>query len=311
MIAYLLRRLAATVPVVLGILLATFAIQAAIPTDAVSAMFQGQLSDNEAAEAAAMLRERYKLDRPWPERFAHYVHQLAHGDLGESVRTREPVADEIGWRYLNTLKLTAAALVVAVLLGLGLGLLAAWRRGSWLDLAATSLSLAGASIPGFVAGLLMVLVFAVWLRWVPVLADGWRSLILPALTLGLIEAAPLARVARSAMIEVLGSDFIRAARAKGMTEWALLTRHALPNALLAVVTLVGLQVGSLLGGAFIIEVVFGWPGIGELAVQAIQWRDFTITQAVILIGALTYVAVNLVVDLMYALIDPRIELGAA
>jgi ABC-type dipeptide/oligopeptide/nickel transport system permease component len=310
MMGYVMQRLLATLPVVLGILLATFLIQAAIPTDAVSALFQGQMTDAEAAETVALLRERYRLDLPWYERFGHYVLQLAQGDLGESVRTREPVADEIGWRYLNTLKLTAAALVIAVVLGLGLGLLAAWKRGTWVDTLATSLSLVGVSTPGFAFGLLMLLVFAVWLRWVPVLAEGWQALLLPALTLGLIEAAPLARVARSAMVEVLGSEFVRGARAKGMSESAVLLRHALPNALLGVVTLVGLQIGSLLGGAFIIEVVFGWPGIGELAVQAIQWRDFAITQAVILVGALTYVGVNVAVDCLYAVIDPRVKLGA-
>lgn len=309
MSSYLLQRLLSTVPVVLGILLATFLIQAAIPTDAVAALFQGQMTDAEAAETMALLRERYRLDLPWYERFGHYLWQLAHGDLGESVRTREPVAAEIGWRYLNTLKLAAAALVIAVTLGLSLGLLAAWKRGSWLDTLTTSVSLVGVSTPGFAFGLLMLLVFAVWLRWVPVLAEGWQALLLPALTLGLIEAAPLARVARSAMIEVLGSEFVRAARAKGMSEAAVLIHHALPNALLGVVTLVGLQIGSLLGGAFIIEVVFGWPGIGELAVQAIQWRDFAITQAVILVGALTYVGVNVAVDCLYAVIDPRVTLG--
>jgi len=309
--AFVLRRLLSAVPVLLGILLTTFLIKAAIPTDAVTAMFQGQMTDEDASEAVAQLRAHYHLDESWPRQFQRYVGQLLQGDLGESVRTREPVADEIGWRYLNTIKLTAAALVIAVVLGLGLGLLAAWKRDTWLDLTATSISLLGVSLPSFVFGLMMVLVFSIWLRWVPVLAQDWRALILPALTLGLIEAAPLARVARSAMVEVLGSDFIRAARAKGMSEWALVTRHALPNALVAVVTLVGLQIGSLLGGAFIIEVVFGWPGIGELAVQAIQWRDFAITQAVILVGAVTYVAVNVIVDCLYAVLDPRIELNGS
>lgn len=308
---FIARRLLAALPVVLGILLATFLIQAAIPTDAVTSMFQGRLTDADAAEVVAQLRAHYHLDQPWYTQFSCYVGNVLQGDLGESVRTREPVLDEIGWRYVNTLKLTGAALVVAVTAGLGLGLLAAWRRDTWLDVLATSVSLLGVSLPSFVFGLLMLLVFSVWLRWVPVLAEGWQALVLPALTLGLIEAAPLARVARSAMVDVLGSDFIRAARAKGMSEWAVLTRHALPNALLAVVTLVGLQIGGLLGGAFIVEIVFGWPGIGELAVQAIQWRDFAITQAVILIGALTYVGVNVLVDCLYAVIDPRISLGQA
>jgi ABC-type dipeptide/oligopeptide/nickel transport system permease component len=309
MAAYVVKRLLLTIPVVIGILLVTFATKALIPTDAVTAMYQGQLSEQEAAVAIANMRARYHLDRPWYEQFALYVESIAHGDLGESIRTRNPVIDEIGYRYLNTLKLTFAALLVGIVVGVTSGIVAAYRKDSWLDVTAMTISLFGISMPAFFSGLVVILVFAVWLRWVPVIPSGWTALLLPAFTLGLIEAAPLARITRSSMLDILSRDYIRAARAKGLGEIAVLLRHALPNALLAVATIIGLQIGSLLGGAFIIEVIFGWRGIGELAVKAIQWRDFTLTQGIILIGAGSYVLINLAIDLLYTWIDPRIDYG--
>lgn len=307
MSTYILRRLLLLVPVILGILFVTFLIKALIPTDAVTALYEGQVTERDAAEAIAAIRAKYNLDRPWHEQFALYVLNAAQGDLGESVRTRRPVLDEIGFRYLNTLKLTFAALAISIVIGVLTGILAAYKRDTWLDVTAMTVSLFGISMPAFFFGLVLILVFSVWLQWLPVIPQGPLALLLPALTLGLIEAAPLARITRSGMIEVLSSDYIRAARAKGVGETTILFAHALPNALLAVVTIIGLQIGSLLGGAFIIEVVFGWPGIGELAVKAIQWRDFVITQAVILVGAGTYVLVNLLVDILYTWIDPRID----
>lgn len=307
MSTYILRRLLLLVPVVLGILFVTFLIKALIPTDAVTALYEGQVTERDAAEAIAAIRAKYSLDRPWHEQFALYVLNAAQGDLGESVRTRRPVLDEIGFRYINTLKLTFAALAISIVIGVLTGILAAYKRDTWLDVTAMTVSLFGISMPAFFFGLVLILVFSVWLQWLPVIPQGPLALLLPALTLGLIEAAPLARITRSGMIEVLNSDYIRAARAKGVGETTILFAHALPNALLAVVTIIGLQIGSLLGGAFIIEVVFGWPGIGELAVKAIQWRDFVITQAVILVGAGTYVLVNLLVDILYTWIDPRID----
>lgn len=309
MASYIFQRILISIPVILGILFVTFLIKAAIPTDAVTAMFQGQLTEGEAAQAIANIRSQYNLDQPWYKQFVLYVGDVLQGDLGESVRTRQPVWDEISYRYVNTLILTAASLAIGIVVGVLSGVLAAYYKDTWVDVTATSFSLFGISIPAFFFGLVLILVFSVWLRWLPVIGSGWQGLILPALTLGLIEAAPVSRITRSAMLDVLGRDYIRAARAKGMSEATVLFSHALPNALLAVVTIVGLQVGNLLGGAFIIEVIFGWHGIGELAVQAIQWRDFTITQAVILVGAGTYVLVNLIVDILYTWIDPRIELG--
>lgn len=307
MLAYVIRRLLLTIPVILGILLVTFAVKSLIPTDAVTAMFQGQMTEAEGADAVATMRAKFGLDQPWYVQFMHYVDGVAHGDLGLSIRTRRPVLEEIGFRYLSTLELTFAALGVALVVGVLSGIVAAYRKDSWMDVTATTVSLFGISMPAFFFGLLVIMVFSVWLKWLPVMPRGWTALLLPAATLGLIEAAPLARVTRSSMLEVLGRDYMRAARAKGVPETALLFRHALPNALLAVATIVGLQIGHLLGGAFIIEVIFGWRGIGELAVRAIGWRDFGITQGIILIGSATFVLLNLVIDLLYTWIDPRID----
>ncbi len=306
---YVLRRLLLTIPVVVGILFVTFLIKAAIPSDAVATMYQGQVSEQDAKTAIAAMRHKYGLDRPWYEQFIAYGAGVLRGNLGVSIRTRQPVLKEIGFRYLNTLELTFAAFAVALVVGILAGVAAAYYKDSWLDVTSMTVSLFGISMPAFFFGLVLIFVFSVWLRWLPVIAHGWQALILPALTLGLIEAAPLARVARSGLIEALGRDYVRAARAKGQSEAVVVFRHALPNALLSIITLAGLQIGSLFGGAFIIEVIFSWHGIGELAVQAIQWRDFTITQGVILIGALTYVLINLLVDVLYTWIDPRIELG--
>ena len=307
MLGYIAQRLLLTIPVVVGILLVTFAIKSLIPTDAVTAIYQGQYTEKEAAQAIANMRAHYHLDQPWYVQFGYYASGVAHGDLGESLRTRNPVLDEIGFRYLNTLELTFAALLVAIVLGVVSGLVAAYNKDTWLDVTATTVSLFGISMPAFFFGLVVILVFSVWLHWLPVIPRGWTALLMPAVTLGLIEAAPIARITRSSMLEVLGREYVRAARAKGLSEGVVLLRHALPNTLLAVVTIVGLQFGRLLGGAFIIEVIFGWRGIGELAVRAIVWRDFAITQGIILIGAGSFVLINLLIDILYVWIDPRID----
>lgn len=307
MTRYLLNRLIVTIPVIFGILLITFLIRAMIPTDAVTAMFQGQISEQDAAPAIAALRAKFHLDVPWYEQFWLYLGDLVHGDLGESIRLRRPVIDVIGYRYVNTLILTGASLLIAVVIGLGTGILAAARRNTWLDVTATTVGLCGTSMPAFFFGLLLILVVSVWLQWLPVIPRGPLALVLPALSLGLIEAAPLSRVTRASMIEVLKRDYVRAARARGTSEAAIILCHALPNALLVVMTVIGLQIGNLLGGAFIVETIFGWHGIGELAVEAIQWRDFNLTQAIILVSAVTYLLINLVVDVLYTWLDPRVE----
>ncbi|EHM03151.1 putative glutathione ABC transporter, permease protein GsiC [Acetobacteraceae bacterium AT-5844] len=304
---YILRRLLVALPVVAGILLLTFLIQAVIPTDAVSAMYEGQVTEDEAAEAMAAMRERYGLDQPWYVQFVRYSANVLQGDFGESIRLRRPVSEEIGYRFLNTLQLTGAALLIGIGIGVPMGILSAAKKDTWLDVGAMTVGLLGISMPAFFFGLLLILVFAVWLMWIPVVPRGGAALLLPALTLGLIEAAPLSRIARSAMIEILRRDHIRAARARGMGEFSVIMRHALPGTLLAVMTVIGLQFGNLLGGAFIIEVIFGWRGIGELGVKAIQWRDFALTQAIILISAGAHIVANLVVDILYAWVDPRVD----
>jgi peptide/nickel transport system permease protein/oligopeptide transport system permease protein len=308
MMQYVLKRLLLLVPVITAILLITFLMKALIPTDAVTAMYQGQLSEKDAAQAIATLRAKYHLDLPWYQQFYFYVADLLHGNLGESIRLRKPVIDEIGYRYVNTILLTGASLVIALVIGLVTGILAAAKRNTWLDVTATTIGLFGISMPAFFFGLLLILVVSVWLRLLPVVPHGPMAILLPALSLGLIEAAPLSRVARASMIDVLRRDYIQAARARGASETALLLRHALPNALIVVLTVVGLQIGNLLGGAFIVETIFSWHGIGELAVNAIQWRDFALTQAIILVSAVTYLVINLVADLLYAWLDPRVEL---
>jgi peptide/nickel transport system permease protein/oligopeptide transport system permease protein len=308
MARYIAKRLLLLVPVVIGILLICFLMKALIPTDAVTAMFQGQLSESDAAQAIATLRAKYHLDLPWYQQFGYYVRDLLHGNLGESIRLRRPVADEIGYRYVNTILLTGAALAIALVLGLTTGIVAAAKRNTWLDVTATTIGLFGISMPAFFFGLLLILVFSVWLRVLPVVPHGPAAIVLPAFALGLIEAAPVSKVTRASMIDVLRRDYIQAARARGTGELSIVLFHALPNALIVVLTIVGLQIGNLLGGAFIVETIFSWHGIGELAVNAIQWRDFALTQAIILISAMTYLVVNLVVDVMYAWLDPRVEL---
>jgi ABC-type dipeptide/oligopeptide/nickel transport system permease component len=233
---------------------------------------------------------------------------VVQGDLGVSVRTRRPVVTEIQERYAYTLVLTFASLLIALTVGLITGILAAVYKDSFIDNFTMFLALFGLSMPAFWFGLLMIQWFGVNLRWFPVMgASSWRHLVLPAMTLGLIASTVQARVVRSGMLEVLNSDYVRTARAKGLREWAVVLRHGLKNALIPTVTVLGLQVGGLLGGAFIIETVFAWPGIGELAVKAITQRDFPVIQGVIVVVAVTYVLVNLLVDLSYRVLDPRIS----
>ncbi|MGQ9600704.1 MAG: ABC transporter permease [Anaerolineae bacterium] len=308
MTAYIVQRITFLLPICAGILLITFLLEAFIPTDVVSMMYQGQASEQQASEAMQRMRARFNLDKPWYVRFFYYSASVLRGDLGVSVRTRRPVASELGYRLVNTLKLTAASLVIAVVVGLASGILSAYYKDSILDVLGQAIGLFGLSMPAFFFGIVLIMIFAVRLKLVPVIGLGdWRHLILPALTLGLIESASLSRISRSGMLDVLNQDYIRTARAKGLREQWVIFRHALKNVLLPVTTVLGLKIGGLLGGAFIIEVVFAWHGVGELAVKAIQWRDFTITQGIILLSAGIYVMVNLVVDVLYVYIDPRIR----
>lgn len=306
MLIYILRRLLATIPIWFAILTMVFLLRPLVPGDPVKIMFFGRSSSQEAIEA---MRRDLGLDQSLPKQYLDYVTGVAQGDLGTSVTTREPVLDEIKERYPATLKLALGSFLVSTIVGLVTGVLSAVYKGSLIDTFSMIFSLIGLSMPAFWFGLLVIYLFAVKLRWFDVIPDGSiKSLVMPAVTLGLIASSIIARLVRSAMLEVLGQDFIRTARAKGLRERRVLIRHALGNALIPIVTILGLQFGGLLSGAFIIEAVFAWHGIGELGVQAFAKRDFPLIQGIVLVVATSYVLVNLAVDILYAWLDPRMDL---
>lgn len=304
MFSLLLSRLVSALVVVLGVCTLVFLLIHLVPGDPVEAMLgeNAQVADREA------LRQALGLDRPLGEQYLDYLQRLARLDLGLSFQDRRPVAAILGERLPATLELTLAALALALTLALPLGVLAARHRGSPLDTGAMGLSLVGISIPNFWLGPLLILVFSLWLGWTPVSGrEGPASLILPALTLGTGMAAILARMVRGSILEVLGEDYVRTARAKGLSERRVLWGHALRNAWLPILTLIGLQLGGLLGGAVITETVFAWPGVGSLLVEAIQSRDYPVVQACVLLVSLSYVLVNTLTDLVYGWVDPRIH----
>lgn len=303
----LLRRLVSTAGVVLGVAVLVFLLIHLIPGDPVDVML------GEAAQPAdrAALRQSLGLDLPLYVQLLNYFDGLLHLDLGRSLHSQRPILDLLAERLPATVELALAALAVTLLLAVPLGLVAAARHNTAWDHGAMTFSLLGVSIPNFWMGPLLILVFALGLGWFPVSGrEGVGAVVLPALTLGTSLAAILARMIRSSVLEVLGEDFIRTAYAKGLSSRQVLIRHALPNALLPVITVLGLQLGTLLAGAVITETVFSWPGIGLLTIEAIQTRDYPVVQACVLLIALTYVVVNMLTDLLYALIDPRIRLGS-
>ncbi|RPI31734.1 MAG: ABC transporter permease, partial [Chloroflexota bacterium] len=309
MILYIIRRVLYLAPVCLGILVLTFLIKVFIPTDAVSMLYMGQLSEADSQEAAAIIRAKFHLDQPMPVQFYYYVADLLRGDLGVSIRTRQPVIQEIGYRYLNTIKLALASLVIGVVVGVGAGIVSAYFKDSLLDLTAMMGSLGGISIPPFFFGILLILLFAVELRWVPVIGDGgWKHLILPALNLGLILSASLSRITRSSMLEVLEQDYIRTARAKGLPERLVIFKHALRNALLPLVTIIGLSLGTFLGGAVLTETIFGLSGVGRILYDAITARDYGVVQSFTVVIAVFFVVLNLIIDVSYVYLDPRVRL---
>ena len=302
----LLARLGAAALVVFGVCTLVFLLIHLVPGDPVEAMLgEGARPADRAAMTAAL-----GLDRPLGEQYRLYLARLLRLDLGQSFSFQRPVLDLLAERLPATLTLAGVALVLALSLAIPLGVLAACRRGQPADSVAMGFSLLGGAIPNFWLGPLLILVFSLWLGWTPVSGrEGPASLILPAITLGTSLAAILARMVRGSVLEVLGEDYIRTARAKGLAPGAVLWNHALRNAWLPVLTLVGLQLGGLLGGAVITETVFGWPGLGSLLVEAIQSRDYPVVQGAVLLVSLTYVLVNTGTDLVYAWVDPRIREG--
>ena len=309
MLAYVLRRLVGTVPVLLGVTLVVFAMTWLTPGDPVVALL-GESAQGITGAARDALRREFGLDRPWPVQYLEYVRGLAQGDLGMSVRSRRPVMREVLDRLPATAELALAGLAIAVVVGVSLGVAAALRKRTWVDALAIAVALVGVSVPVFWSGFLLMLVFSLELGWLPASGRGTlRHLVLPALTVGIASAAFIARITRGAVLETLGQDYVRTARAKGVVERVVVVRHALRNALLPIVTVIGLQLGSLLGGAVLTETVFAWPGVGRMLVDAILARDLPLVQGSVLVVSLIFILINLVVDLSYAAINPRVRYG--
>jgi ABC-type dipeptide/oligopeptide/nickel transport system permease component len=306
-VTWIARRLLATVPVLFGVTLAVFSMLFLVPGDPVKMMLAEFVT---SPEQVAQMRAQLHLDEPLPVQYGRFVGNALRGDLGTSIRSRRPVVTEIAENASSTALLAVASMLVAVALGVPLGLLAALMRNSWLDVASMAVALLGVSMPSFWLGLLLIFVFSLQIGWFPATGGGdLLHLVLPSATLGAIASAIIARLTRSSMLEVLGQDYVRTARAKGLAWWGVIVRHALKNALIPVVTIFGLQFGNLLAGAVIVETVFSRPGLGRLIVGGILAKDFPLVQGTVLFVATGYVLINVLVDIAYAFVDPRIRFG--
>jgi peptide/nickel transport system permease protein len=304
-VAYIVRRLAQTVLVLFGVSILSFG---TLYLTGDPTMLMASESWNQ--QQIDTFRHQMGFDRPWIVQYADFLGKALHGDFGVSLRQQQPTLALIADRLPATLQLAASAMAIAILVGIPLGAAAAMRRGSVWDNLLMLGGLLGQSIPVFWLGLLMIMVFAVGLGWFPVAGTGGpQYLVLPALTLGLFSTAYIARMTRSSMLEVLGRDYVRTAHSKGLAVRQVIVSHALRNALIPLVTIIGLQFGALLGGAVITETIFAWPGVGRLTIQAIQAKDLPLVQACVLFLALIFVLANLLVDLLYAYLDPRIRLS--
>jgi ABC-type dipeptide/oligopeptide/nickel transport system permease component len=304
MIRYISIRLLFALPALWLILTMVFLLAHIVPGDPVAQM----LGEGARAEDLTQLRHALGLDLPLPVQYGRYLAGVLHGNLGESFRFQQPVLRVVAEHYPATLELAIVALLICALIGIPAGVLAAHKRGERTDHAVGVLTLFGLSVPNFALGPVLILLFSVVLGWLPVSGRGGIShLILPAFTLGAALAAILTRMVRTSVIEELSADYVRTARAKGVSESGVLFRHALRNALIPILTILGLQFGTLLAGTIVTESIFSWPGIGRLAVQAIGARDYPLLQGCILLIAVSYVFVNLLTDLVYALVDPRVR----
>ena len=271
---------------------------------------QSLLGPDATNDEIAQFREAWGLDRPLPEQYLRYVGNVLRGEFGKSYRDGRPVSEIVGERVPWTLLLTLTAYALALLIGVPAGIVAALRRNTIVDRAIMGLAVMGFALPNFFLGILMILLFSLHLRWLPSSGSGTLAhLVMPALTLGMFNAGALARFTRSAMLEVLSKPYMRAAAAKGASPLRQVLRHALPNAAIPVVTIIGLNLGILLGGAIVVETVFAWPGVGRLLVSAVSARDLAVVQAIVLLLAVIMVAINLAVDLLYGVLDPRIRLA--
>jgi ABC-type dipeptide/oligopeptide/nickel transport system permease component len=302
--AYILRRLALMVPVALLVTIIVFTLIHLTPGDPV----RSYLGEEATPQAVEALRHQLGLDQPLPVQYLEYLGSLARLDLGASAHFGTPVTGEIASRLPYTAELAVAALAMAVVLGVLGGVVAALRRNTVVDLAISAVSVLGISMPTYWLGLMLIVVFAVQLRLLPAAgADSPAGIVLPAITLGLLSVGLIARMTRSSLLEVLAQDYVRTARAKGVPPARVVLAHALRNALVPILTAIGLQLGALLGGAVLTESVFGWPGVGRLLLDSIFSRDYPMVQGLVLLFAVTYIVVNLLVDLLYAVVDPRVR----
>ncbi|SFS38543.1 peptide/nickel transport system permease protein [Paenibacillus sp. 453mf] len=329
---YIVKRLLVLIPVLLGMTIIVFSIIHAIPGDPAETI----LGEKATEQSKQALRDQLGLDKPWLEQYFAYLSELVRGDLGESIRTKIPIAQEIVPYLMATLELALASMIFAVVIGVNAGIISAWRHNSWFDYICMVIALVGVSMPIFWLGLMEQWLFANELKWLPssgrmnvrdpiesvtglyvidAMISGrsdqvWtavKHLILPSIALGTIPMAVIARMTRSSMLEVMSSDYIRTARAKGMRQFFVVYKHALKNAFIPVLTVIGLQMGMLLGGAVLTETIFAWPGVGRYIYDAISFRDYPVIQSGILIIAFIYILINLIVDLLYAAVDPRIQ----
>lgn len=328
----MMKRLMVLIPVLLGMTIIVFSIIHAIPGDPADTI----LGDKATEQSKEVLREQLGLNKPWFQQYFTYLGDLLKGDLGNSIRTKQPIVKEILPYLAATLELTFASMLFAIIIGVNAGILSAWRQNSWFDYMSMVIALVGVSMPIFWLGLMEQWVFSIKLHWLPtggrmdqrnpiesvsnlymidaILSGHWnqvwtvmKHLILPSIALGTIPMAVIARMTRSSMLEVMSSDFIRTARSKGLSQFLVVYKHALKNAAIPLLTVIGLQTGALLGGAVLTETIFAWPGVGRYVFEAISSRDYPVIQSGILIIAFIFVIINLIVDLLYSVIDPRIQ----
>jgi ABC-type dipeptide/oligopeptide/nickel transport system permease component len=301
---YILRRVAQSALTLLGVSVLVFVILRVLPGDPARML----LPDGAPESAVAELNRQLGLREPLIVQYGLFLRSVARGDFGQSFQYRAPALRVVLERLPATVQLTLAAMLVTIAVGVSLGIFTAVRRGTRYDVAGTIVAVLGQSLPNFWLGIMLILLFGVALRWLPTSGfAGWTSLVLPAVTLAAFPTALVARLTRSSMLEILNRDYIRTGRAKGLAEQNVVLRHALRNAAIPVLTVIGLQIGALLGGAVITESVFAWPGMGKLIVDAIFFRDFPVVQTVLILSATVFVAINLLVDLLYTVIDPRIR----
>jgi glutathione transport system permease protein len=304
MLNFLAKRLLGLLPTLLIVAVLVFLFVHMLPGD------PARLAAGAEADEAtvALVRADLGLDKPLPQQFVNFFSKVVHFDFGTSTRSKRPVSTEIAERFMPTLWLTIASMVWAVIFGMTIGIVSAVWRNQWPDRIGMTLAVSGISFPAFALGMLLMEIFSVKLGWLPIVGDGsWQSYILPSITLGAAVAAVMARFTRASFVEVMNEDFVRTARAKGVHEPVVIVKHCLRNAMIPVVTMMGLQFGFLLGGSIVVEKVFNWPGLGRLLVDAVEMRDYPVIQAEVLLFSLEFIVINLIVDVLYAVINPTIR----